>query len=299
MPELRNNAFPHVKPSFQISASSSVFTIGSCFARNVEAVLVKMGVAVPSYDFSVPEGEVAGVKNRALNQYNTGTMADILHMTLVENEIHGGLFEVSDGLFGDSLLSGTFENPVPLNRARERRADVLKLYREGLAKSDTVVITLGLSECWYDLEDKVYLNALPTMRILRKFPDRFEFRTLGVKSSYEKVCEIVEHLNRDRKRNIVLTVSPVPLVSTFSSQDAVSANGASKAILRVVAEEIVSNYDNVDYFPSYEMVTSAGFSSYKDDLIHVDGQVVSRIVKFMAGLYVASVDTPMVSHPGR
>ena len=66
--------FPSVKPSFSIEPGSTVFTIGSCFAREVEDALVPLGVRVPTANFSAAADEVPGRPNRVLNQYNPGTM---------------------------------------------------------------------------------------------------------------------------------------------------------------------------------------------------------------------------------
>ena len=58
------------------------------------------------------------------------------------------------------------------------------------------------------------------------------------------------------KLRFLLTVSPVPLVATATSQQVVVASSYSKSVLRAVAGHLESKYDFVDYFPSFEIVSS-------------------------------------------
>lgn len=271
---------PNVAPSFQIALGSSVFTIGSCFARNVEEELLARGLTVPTAAFSASQDEVPGRPNRVLNQYNPATM-----LQCIKGDVEGGLYAVGDGLVADCLLS-TGRKPVTMDRALERRAEVTKLYRDGLAASDTVVITLGLVETWMDLEAGVYLNDTPPPALVREMPDRFAFRRLSVTDCVAMLTEMLELLTHDRDRKVLLTVSPVPMRVTFADTDAVAANGYSKAVLRVAAEEVCAQFAGVDYFPSFESVTTAGFRAMGQDNVHVKPATVARIVDHMLDLYL-------------
>ncbi|OAN72278.1 hypothetical protein A8B82_20275 [Sulfitobacter sp. EhC04] len=275
---------PDVYPGFRIDPSSSVFTIGSCFARNVEDDLLDRGVDVPTAHYSAAQDGVPGRKNRVLNQYNPGTMLQCVQTAFGEAP-DGGIYPAGIGKVVDCLLS-TGGNAVSATRAKERRAEIAALYRDGLAKSDTVVITLGLIETWKDTTTGLYLNEAPPMKLIKRHPEQFEFCRLDVAESVSLVSKMVELLTSDRQRNIVLTVSPVPLQVTFSGGDAVTANGYSKAVLRVVAETVTQKYGNVDYFPSYESVTTAGFRALGEDNVHVRPKIVKRIVNYMLDQYL-------------
>lgn len=52
----------------------------------------------------------------------------------------------------------------------------------------------------------------------------------------------------------ILTVSPVPLAATHTSQHVLVANTISKSTLRLVAQYAANKFSNVFYFPSYEIV---------------------------------------------
>jgi len=61
-------AFPAVQPGFEIDADQRIFCVGSCFARNIEKHLVRIGLDVPSARFSVPYGEFAGERRNLMRR---------------------------------------------------------------------------------------------------------------------------------------------------------------------------------------------------------------------------------------
>ncbi|MBR9765427.1 MAG: GSCFA domain-containing protein [Rhodobacteraceae bacterium] len=274
---------PEVHPGFTLTPGDTVFTIGSCFARNVEDALVARGLNVPTAGFAAPVAEAPGRPNRILNQYNPGTMLQCLR------DIDGG--ETGAGLYPhggqviDCLLA-TGSRPVAQDRALERRAQIRRLYAEGLVAASTVVVTLGLIESWYDRIAGLYLNEAPTRKILNAEPERFSFRQIEIDECREMVLELLDRLVDDSTRRVLLTVSPVPLQVTFAGGDATLRNAYSKATLRVVAEEAARHFPEVDYFPSYEMVGSLGLSAFGEDNVHVRPAVVDRVIGHMTGLYL-------------
>jgi hypothetical protein len=48
---------PLANCSFKLKKTDTVLTLGSCFARNIEEHLVKIGCRVPTTEFVVPENE--------------------------------------------------------------------------------------------------------------------------------------------------------------------------------------------------------------------------------------------------
>lgn len=276
--------FPAIEPGFSISKDQSVFTIGSCFARNVEQVLRDQGISVPTMDFQAPQEEAPGQPNRVLNQYNPGTMMQCVR--------DAGAVVTKDGLYKSGFtevvdcLLATGGRSVGKKRALERRQQITDLYRTGLERSEVVVITLGLVEAWYDLETGLYLNEAPPRKIIEKDKARFEFRQMGVSECQDLVFNMLQTLTQPGHRKVLLTVSPVPLQATFAGGDAVCRNSYSKSVLRVVAELASQTFTDVDYFPSYEIITTSGLYSLGPDNIHVRPKVVERAVNHMIQHYL-------------
>ena len=276
--------FPSVSPSFSIPEGAKVFTIGSCFARNVEEVLVKRGMDVPAVRFDASKDGIAGRPNRALNQYTPANMFQILEC-LDGGFPAGGLYEDGDGKVLDGMLS-TGGTAVDQSRAIERRSEIADLYKIGLSRANVVIVTLGLIECWADLESGLYLNQGPFHRLLNSKPEQFRFCQLTLEECLAQTRGIVEKLTYSGCRNIILTVSPVPFAASFCKGDAVVLNSYSKAVLRVVADTVSSEFEGVDYFPSYEIVSSAGVRAFESDQRHVRQSVVEQVIDYMMEQYV-------------
>lgn len=277
--------FPIVKPSFNLEKGASVFTIGSCFARNVENSLDDKGFNVLTKQFSLPDGELPYEASQILNEYNMHTM--LQRIRSITGEFHytaeKSVEEVETGQLDMFLHRGAA--PVTATRLAERRAEIDQLYRS-VQQADFTVLTLGLVEAWFDNEYDCFLNRAPSQEFVKQNPGRFKFCRLDYESVVAALDETCRRISSLGVRNIVLTVSPVPIEATFMSSDVVVANGYSKAVLRTAAEVIVNKHENVDYFPSYEIVTSRGINNCREDNVHVLPEVVSDVVDYMIENYV-------------
>lgn len=194
--------------------------------------------------------------------------------------------EVRSGQYVDLSLKPGMK-PVSLERARARRREVTSNIAE-IADCQCVTITLGLVESWYDRELDVYLNCTPPLGIVKSQPSRFEFRVSGFEEVYRDVTRMIDLINRSGsgEKHIILTVSPVPLDTTFSGQDVLLANSYSKSVLRAVAGVISQESDTIDYFPAYEIVTMADVEyAWGGDYRHVNGRIVKHIVELLVDNY--------------
>ena len=274
---------PVLRPSFAIRPDDRIFTVGSCFARNIEQRLE--GYDVPTRRFDLPKGEVAGRAVSVLNEYNAGTMAQrITYAAQGRTFDDRAVIAEGDG-YGDLLLAGG--KPVAFERLMERRAQVDELYAL-LPRSQVLIVTLGLVEAWYDLESELYINRAPGPAAFRdpEQSKRYELRILDVDDVVSLLQPALEAALGAGLGKIVLTVSPVPLQTTFDDRDVLVANGYSKAVLRAAADKLAERIDALDYFPSYEMVTVTANNPYDDDNVHVRNDVVARVIRHMLEHYL-------------
>ncbi|SHN30380.1 GSCFA family protein [Cyclobacterium lianum] len=82
---------------------------------------------------------------------------------------------------------------------------------------------------------------------------------------------------------IVLTVSPVRHV-----KDGIPQNQVSKSLLRLFCDEVVKRYEDIYYFPAYELQMDdlRDYRFYKDDLIHPNATAENYIwEKFRATFF--------------
>jgi len=82
------------------------------------------------------------------------------------------------------------------------------------------------------------------------------------------------------KVRVLLTVSPVPLVATFQNKHVLTATVEAKSALRAVASFLTKRHAWVDYFPSYEMISTFPYRGifYEPDLRSVTQSGVDYVM---------------------
>jgi hypothetical protein len=155
-----------------------------------------------------------------------------------------------------------------------------------------LIITLGLSEVWYDrITGEPLWRTLPVNQF---DPQRHVFRVESMAQMLTWL-ETIERLRAQHIPNmrIVFTVSPVRLQTTFRPISAFSANNASKAIVRAALDEFLRGHQallnrNLFYFPSYEFVTDYFVDPYENDNLHISSMVAASIVRFFVDHYCSA-----------
>ena len=66
----------------------------------------------------------------------------------------------------------------------------------------------------------------------------------------------------------------------------ITANCHSKSVLRVAAEELVANNDDMYYLPSYELVTECVEDPWLSDTRHVKPEVVEKVVGMFKSIFL-------------
>lgn len=274
--------FPSLQPSFSICRGDKIFTIGSCFARHIETMLVRNGYVLPTDDIRFPKEEWAHEYNGLLNEYNAGTIAQRIERALT-GEGYGAFATAPSGDVTIDLLLPSATG-VTNTRLIERRAEIDDVYTH-LRTSEVTIITLGLVEAWFDHSCNLFLNRVPPFSGLRSNDDRYSLVVLDVDRAYDLLERAFGALIESGMKKIMLTVSPVPLHTTFTGQDCSIANAYSKSTLRVVADKLTRRFPEVDYFPSFEIVTFAGAGVFHDDNVHVLPGFVREITAHMISAY--------------
>ena len=296
--DLETELWPHVQASFRIRPGQTVFTIGSCFARNIEDNLKALGCQVPMLDFRLPPHEYDGAPHAAMNRFHPPAFRQCLEWTAAVHDRDGVVtwadceplaFDVGDGRWFDLDMAAALA--VPKERFIERRQHVHDTFSRAF-DADALMMTPGLIEAWRDLKTGLYMYGAPIHRTMLEDPERWSFEVLSYARCLEDLVatiDIVRARNRDVK--VLVTTSPVPLGVTFSGRDIAIANTRSKAVLRAVCEEVVGLREQVDYFPSYEIVTLSNPALvWKKDRLHVNHGYIGKIVAYMLDHYLEGVE---------
>jgi hypothetical protein len=283
-PRLRDGAvFSEVFPRFSLAKGTSIFTLGSCFARSLEEKMPEF--SLPTRGLAVPSAERPGRPNGILNEYNPGTICQRVEYA-VKRASFGDLCIAPEGGGYIDLLLPEYVTPAGKTRLLERRAEIENLYT-ALSRSDCVFIALDQVEAWYDGAAGLYLNRIPPAEFLLADRARFEMHILGVHETQILLERMIDALRSVGVSKILLTVSPVPLAATYSGRDCAMANVHSKSVLIVAAQAVSQLYPEVDYFPGYEIVLSAGPSYYDSDFVHVRDDVVEMVTNYLIQRYAS------------
>lgn len=290
---------PLVQPSFALQSHDLVFTMGSCFARNIEKHLARWGCRVPMLEFSLPEHEY-GFNNPAdtLTIYNTPSFRQEIEWAerifardsaVVDADCDHFLYEVEDGLFADLGMNRTY--PAPRARCVERRQQVFDLYATAFA-ADCIVMTPGVSEVFTNTRTGFVSNPTPINRGKFMNAEEWEFSVLDYETSVSDLQTVIDLVRKHNpKAKFLISTSPVPLHTSFSGLDIAVANARSKAILRAACETVAESRDQVDYFPSYEAVTLSWWRVWQRDRRHVSDYFVGKVVANLASHYMPELGT--------
>jgi len=268
---------PELNPKFKLRLDDKFYAIGSCFARGLENALathkVTVESAAPEFAKLQPANkEVSGLG--FVNKYNTYSILNELRWALDPDAEfpRDSIVQLTRTTWDDPHTTPTLEF-ADLEETLERRA-LMQAVTKRIENCRAVILTLGLAEVWRDIKAGVFINRTPIPSLFKTEPDRYEFHLTGFAenmANLEAIYALLTHYGHPDV-HIVVTVSPVPLMNTFSTMDIVVANTWAKSLLRAVAQEWATAHPNIDYFPSYEIVLSSDrAAAWEPDLRHVQG----------------------------
>jgi len=280
----------------RIDRDTKVATAGSCFAQHIARHLKKSGY---NYYIAEPGHPILPASVRTRHNYGLfsaryGNIYTARQLRQLFDRAYGRfapaeeVWEEGRKLFRDpfrpTVQPGGFISRDELLADREQHLAAVRTMFETL---DVFIFTLGLTECWRSRMDGAVFPLCPGVEGGKFDPLQYEFYNEPVEDVTDDLRYLRQELATVNPRaQIVLTVSPVPLVATAEpGAHVLSATTYSKSVLRVAAESLRREFANVHYFPSYEIITGA-FSRggyYADDLRNVVEAGVRHVMRvFMA-----------------
>ncbi|MDH5599526.1 MAG: GSCFA domain-containing protein [Cyclobacteriaceae bacterium] len=253
-----------VKPSdYKISHADSFITIGSCFSNVIGHFLQSNKFDVLNNPFGTTYHPLAITKLLNYSLYNTPPTDN----GFIENEnIHYHLD------FHSSL------GDVSKNNCLKNITEKIEESHGYLKKKTTLIITLGTSFIYN------YIKTNQTVANCHKLPAKEFTRTLSnpeeiIAQTSGMISNLLTHYP-DLK--IILTVSPVR-----HTKDTIQLNSVSKAILRLVCHELEQSFEQVSYFPSFEIMMDdlRDYRFYKDDFIHPTKIAEDYIINIFSETY--------------
>ena len=261
-----------------IGKQTKITSMGSCFARNIAIYLL-----TKQYNYLVTENPFQEASAHWDQVFNTACMRQIFEYTF-NDDWHPLVRWWPKG----EMVQDPFRRNILYNKEACEQCFVRhrKKSYKALAGAEVIILTLGLIETWRDKRDIMTYYRVPSPK--NYDPNIHEFYVQNIQDCQTDLNEIHRLLNQHNpKAKIIITVSPVPLFATFRMDvDAVIANTLSKSTLRVAAEYFSQSYENVYYFPSYEIVTQGIPSPYEEDNRHVTKDTINKVMEVFESQFI-------------
>jgi hypothetical protein len=288
------------QPKFRILKKDAIVTAGSCFAQHI-------GAALSAHDFNWIDSEPAPMTaarlkprpdimseadRRALNYgvfsfrtgniYTSTALAQWVGWVLGQGRMGKEIWQ-QDGRFFDpfrpTIEPGGYGSEEELLAARQSTVDAMA---RTLKECDVFVFTLGLTERWINKATGVEYPMCPGTAAGTFRPAEHVFDNLDHARARQAMVAAIERIRKINPTcRFLLTVSPVPLTATASGKHVLVATTYSKSILRSVAGGIARDLDYVDYFPSYEIISSFPYrgQSYAENMRSVTSEGVALVMR--------------------
>jgi hypothetical protein len=231
---------------YNFSIDATVTGIGSCFAQDILEKLFAFGFK--------------GAQNPNGIVYNAWSIAESLKRVVAAELYTKDEFFEFDGVWHSWNHHGNFSCAL-LEEAVEKANSSLENFRNMLQKSDMVIITPSSSVIYeYSKEARIVANC-------HKVPNNeFERKCLTAEQDYQALKSSIENIfELNSKCLILFTLSPV----RHYPGDLI-LNAKSKAHLLTAIHQCVNEFEQVSYFPSYEIVLDElrDYRFFKEDMQH-------------------------------
>jgi hypothetical protein len=238
-----------------VTYQDSILTLGSCFSQC-------MGRMLEFHKFKVASNPFGTVFNPQSVHTLLRYAADNHQVSESELTLHQELWSHYD--FHSSFSSAIKEEVVKKINAAIKQVSTF------LEKKPIILLTYGTAMVHeYKDTDKIVSNC-------HKHPSSwFNRRLLSVEEIVSDFTNLKNHLGEVR---FIITVSPVR-----HTRDTLPLNNVSKSTLRLACHHLSLSFDEVEYFPSQEIMLDdlRDYRFYSSDMIHPSGVAEEYIwIKF-------------------
>ena len=291
---------PVVEPGFAVDRSMRVATAGSCFAQYISQTLRGRGFNYYEAEMS-PEGlsdkETAergyGIFSaRYGNLYTARQLIQLFDRAYGDFTPSDRAWTRNEGGFVDpfrpQIEPGGFATIEDLEMSRTSHLAAVRRMFESL---DVFVFTLGLTEGWRAKADGAVFPLAPGVAGGEMDFNRYEFVNFDVADVIADLGSFLTRLSSvNRLAQVILTVSPVPLIATYEKRHVLVSTTYSKSVLRAAAEVATRQFSNCHYFPAYEIITGNYNRGryFEDDLRSVTAEGVDHVMKLFVKHYCAA-----------
>jgi hypothetical protein len=246
-----------------IEFSNELLTTGSCFADDLGKWLKGNKFSVEVNPFGTTYNPIS-IHRALLFSLNKKTVAQ-------EN-----LIEQNENWYHFDFHSQWSSNDASILASKLNRQ--LSHVGDQLRKTKTIIITYGTSWVYeHNTSKDIVANC---HKVPGKNFRKYLLSEVQIVDSFKELHNTIKKANPEAR--FILTVSPVRHL-----KDTVELNQVSKATLRLACHSIVSQWDSVEYFPSYEIMMDdlRDYRFYKEDMIHPTETAIEYIAQKFSDRY--------------
>lgn len=252
------------KSGWNINYKSRILSVGSCFSTNIAAILNKYNFTIVNNPFGTLYNPISILSSPFYSE------EEILESPVTRDGLWVSLLSHSD------IRGETKEDLI--GKLRHTTSE----FRNEIKLADFLILTFGSSKVYEHIKfEYIVANC-------HKIPQR-EFKSYllspaQIIEAFQSFKSKINLLNPDLK--IILTVSPVRYLS-----DGFKENSFSKAALLQSCREISEQFEDVEYFPSYEIIMDdlRDYRFFQEDLIHPNDNAIRYVWEKFENTYL---DTP-------
>jgi hypothetical protein len=248
---------------FYIDYHTPILAIGSCFTENIGSQL--RGVQIPVW--VNPFGII----------YNPISLANTINYLMTDAYFdENNLFKIN-GLWHSWQHHGQFSGGDKfevLNKINQHISES----RDFLKKTNRLIITLGTA---YVFTEKTTRQIVANCH--KAPPQYFEHRRLSVEEIVNSFKDILIKINTLLPDiQVIMSISPIRHI-----RDGLIENNRSKAVLHLAIDALSHAFNNVTYFPAYELVVDdlRDYRFYEADMIHPNAQAIDYIWQYFTHTY--------------
>lgn len=234
-----------------IDYQSNYLFLGSCFSEHLSQRMIQSGFNIHTNPFGVV--------------FNPISLAELLLES--DEYLKNSVFD-RDGVALSWLANSTcfaYNQEELKTKIVDSRSEYLK----ALSTAKVLFVTLGTAWVYYKKTiDHVVGNCHKAAK------NDFEKRLLTVEEITSKWSDVIAKLQAENDVKIIFTVSPVR-----HSKDGIIENSRSKAVLLNAVHQLNDQYENVAYFPAYELMVDEmrDYAFYTKDGVHPNSIAVDEI----------------------
>lgn len=260
------------KSTFSISFNDSILMLGSCFSNNIGLKFQQAKMNVTINPFGV--------------LFNPMSIASTIEKTIDYKPITESELLLNNNLWVNLDFHGSFSSTNKYE-ALQKMNSASELMHKKLSESTFLIITFGTAYVYKYLQtNKIVANC-------HKLPsNQFVCERLTVDEIVEKYIGLINNLlSINSKLQFVFTVSPIRHL-----RDGLHNNQLSKSTLLLAIEQLTTQFKQVHYFPSYEILIDdlRDYRFYDTDMLHPSSVAVDYIWQVFCKNCISAADNLLI-----